>query len=74
MPFAATWMHLEIFILSEVGQKERQMLCDIIYRWNLKQGTNESICKTKTDSHTKRIDLWLPRVRGEEVGWMGFWG
>ena len=26
MPFAATWMHLEIFILSEVSQTKRNIL------------------------------------------------
>ena len=41
MPFAATWMPLEILILSEVSQKERQMPYDKIYMWNLKYGTDE---------------------------------
>ena len=34
MPFAATWIHLEIIILSEV--RERQISYDITYMWNLK--------------------------------------
>ena len=34
MPFAATWMHLEIITLSEVNQ--RQIPDDITYMWNLK--------------------------------------
>ena len=34
MPFAATWMDLEIVILSEV---ERQISYDITYVWNLKK-------------------------------------
>ena len=34
MPFAATWMDLEIIILNELSQ--RQILCDITYMWNLK--------------------------------------
>ena len=37
MPFAATWMNLEIIILSEVNQKkERQIPYDITYMWNPK--------------------------------------
>ena len=31
MPFAATWMDLEIIILSEVNQAERQVSYDITY-------------------------------------------
>ena len=48
MPFAATWMDLEIIILSEVSQ--RQILYDIAYILCLKSNTNESIYKTETDS------------------------
>ena len=37
MPFAATWMDLEIIILSEVkSERERQIPYDIPYMWNLK--------------------------------------
>ena len=51
MPFAATWMKLEIIILSEVSQKEKDKY-HIIYMWNLKYGTNEPICEIETDSRT----------------------
>ena len=45
-PFAATWMNLEIIILSEV--RKRQISYDIAYMWNLKKNeTNELIYKTK---------------------------
>ena len=33
MPFAGTWIDLEIIILSEVNQKEKDN--DISYMWNL---------------------------------------
>ena len=49
MPFAATWMQLEIITLNEVSQTKTNMY-DITYMWNLKYGTNEPICKTETDS------------------------
>ena len=52
MPFTATWMDLEIAILSEVSQTEKDkyymtlLICRI-----LNNDTNEFIYKTKTDSH-----------------------
>ena len=52
MLFAATWRQLEIIIVSEVLQRERQIPYDITYMWNLKYGTNEPIYKTETDSTT----------------------
>ena len=36
MPFAATWMDLEIIILSE-ADRERQISYDIVYMWKLKK-------------------------------------
>ena len=35
LPFAATWMDLEIIILREVSQIEKNRY-DIAYTWNLK--------------------------------------
>ena len=54
VPFAETWMALEIIILSEVSQTEkRQISYDITYMWNLKKNDiNELICKTETGSQT----------------------
>ena len=51
LPFAATWMDLENIILGKSG-KERQILYDTSYVWNLKNNTNESMYKTETDSQT----------------------
>ena len=52
MPSAATWMQLEIILLSEVSQKKKDK-----YHWyhlsmNLKYDTNEPVHKTETDSQT----------------------
>ena len=45
----ATWMQLEIIILSKVNQKsERQIQYNITYMWNLKYGTNYTY-KRETD-------------------------
>ena len=54
MPFAATRMQLKILTRSEVSQKERQILYDITYVWNLKYGINEPIYKTATASHREQ--------------------
>ena len=35
MPFAATWMGLEVVILSEVSQTETDKYHDIAYIWTL---------------------------------------
>ena len=49
MSFAATWMELEILILSK-SKRERQIPYDITYMWHIKYGKNEPMCKTETDS------------------------
>ena len=43
MPFATVCTDLEVIILNEVSQKERQISCNITYMWNLKKknDTNE---------------------------------
>ena len=48
MPLAATWLDLEIVILSEV----RQMSRAITYMWNLKYDTDELTYETEIDSQT----------------------
>ena len=50
MLFAATWMNLEIIMLSEISQ--RQIPYDITYMWNLKYDTNELTDKTEIDPQT----------------------
>ena len=71
MPFAATWMELEILILSEVNQKEEDkyhmisLLSGIRYMAQMNLATEQKI-----DSQTWRRDLWLPKARGQ-VGWTG---
>ena len=49
VPFAATWMDLEIIILSEVS-RQKQISYDIIHMWNLiflKNDINELTTKQK---------------------------
>ena len=73
MPFAATWMDLEMIILSEVSQTEidkyhmMSLICGI-----LKNDTNELIYKT--DSQTQKTNLWLPKGKGWGRGKLAVWG
>ena len=55
IPFAATWMDLEIIKLNEVSQKEERYIpSDITYMWNLKYDTNERIFKTEIDHRHRK--------------------
>ena len=70
MPFAATWIDMEIVILSEVRKRQ---IYDITYMWNLKSSdANEFIYKTETDLQTQRMNLWLPGEKDEMEGQMKF--
>ena len=40
LPFAATWMDLEDTRLSEMSGRERQILYDLIYMWNLEHAAS----------------------------------
>ena len=66
MTFAATWVDLEISILSEVRQRKTY---DITYMWNIKYNTNQHIYETKRDSQTLKTNLSLLNVMGK-----GKWG
>ena len=64
MPFAVTWVDLEIITLSELGQTKE----NIAYMWNLKKkkDTNELIYRTEIELQMWKIHLWLPGRKGEE--------
>ena len=53
MPFATTWMDLEIIILSEVSQKEKEKCYMVSLICGIKENdTNVLIYKTEIDSQT----------------------
>ena len=52
MPFAATWRNLEVIILREINQKEKDKYPMTSHMWNLKYDTNEFIYKRETDTQT----------------------
>ena len=70
MPFVVTWFDLEIIMLSDLSQKEKDKYHMILHMWDLKNSTNELIYETETNSQVLRTDLCLLRgeVGREEVG------
>ena len=52
MPFASTWMDLEIIILSEISQRKAHTPLYHLYVESKKNDTNELIYKTEIDSQT----------------------
>ena len=52
MPFAATWMDLEIILLSEVSQTDKDKYHILLYVESKKNYTDELIYKTEIDSQT----------------------
>ena len=69
VPFVATWVDLEMTILSKVSPTEGEISYDITHTRNLKYDTNELIYETRTDSQAQRTGLWLPREGGTGEGW-----
>ena len=70
MPLAATWMQLEIIILTEV--RKRQIPYDITSKWNCKNDTNEVTYKIETDSQTLKTNVWLLKRKWGRDG-LGVW-
>ena len=61
LPFAATWMDMEGDMLSEMTDKDRQMLYIRDFMWNLKK-YHKLMNKTteKAGSQIQRTNYWLP--------------
>ena len=66
-------MQLEIIVLTEVSQKkERQIMYDITFMWNLKYGANEPIYEAETDSDVENL-LVVTKGVGEGRDGLGVW-
>ena len=62
MSFAATWVDIQIIILSEVSPRKANMQ-------NLKRYRNESIHKTEIESQIQKAKLWLSKGRDALGDW-----
>ena len=62
MPSAATWMGLEIIILSEVSQAEKDKChISLIRGIQFKNDTKNLGCRVETDSKISRSNLGSPK-------------
>ena len=62
MPFAATWMDVEIIILSKVSQKEERQILYITYMWNLKKMIHMNLfTKRELKSQIQKTNLLLQK-------------
>ena len=71
MPFAPTWMDLNIIMPNEVNQTEMGKYMISLIREIQKTDTNELIYKTETDSQTYKTNLWFPKGKGGGGGQRG---
>ena len=54
MPFAATWMDLEITVLSEVSQKEKDKYSMISLTYGIQNATQMNLSMKQRQTHTCR--------------------
>lgn len=71
MSFAATWMELEILILSEGSQKEKYRMTSHVLESKIWHEMILSQNKQITDMESRLV---VARRREEGVGWMGSLG
>ena len=69
MSSAVTWMQLDIIILSEMSEKERQIPCGITYEWDLSNDTNEPTYEAETESLTEQTGGCQGRGVGGGTEW-----
>ena len=67
MPFAETWMDLEIFILTK-SERERQISYDILYMWKLRRNDTNELIYQKNRLKDLEKKTWLLEEWGKLEG------
>ena len=73
LPFAATWMDLEIFILSEVSQTEKDKYHIILPICGILDNKSELIYKPETESQILKSNLQLLKGKHGARDKLGVW-
>ena len=73
MPFAAIWMDLQITILSELSQKEKDKYHDTTHVWNLKYYTNGLKYNTETLTDTENKFMLIKGEREWTMAKLTVW-
>ena len=73
IPFAATWMDPEIIILSEVRQRQTNIIWYRLYVESKKNDTNELIYKTAIDLQIQKTNYGYKRGKVEGGNKLGVW-
>ena len=55
MPFTTTWMDLEMIILGEASQTEKELLHGITYMWTLNNNTEELVYRSNIVKNARKI-------------------
>ena len=71
MLFAATWMDLEIIILSELSQAKTNIM--ILLLCGIFKKIHKLIHKTEKDAQIQKINLQLPNGKGQGRDKLGGW-
>ena len=69
MPFAATWMNLEIIILSVHESGKERQIHDITYMWNLKMIQMNLFTAQKQTHRFRKQTYGYQRGRGGGINW-----
>ena len=71
MPFAATWVDLQMIIQVKSVDRERQISYDTANMLNLKSDTYELIYKIEIDTQILKANLRLPNGTSERKDKLG---